>query len=142
MAKLTVSIPDDLKASMQKSNVPINLSKVVTGALDEHLQNVEDGCFWGQEYGLIAPDEDLEDICELALTTDRLKSNIDKADVVFAKRVWLGKKPTIQATRHAEGFIKWLDKHKLRSKSGDAAWMAAFSQGVRLVYLAREKVEN
>lgn len=138
MAKITVSIPDDLKASMKKSNVPINLSKVVTGALDAHLQNIEHGCFWGQEWGVMASNEDVEDIGEFPLSADRLKSSNDPADVVFAKRVWLGRRPTTEAKRHAEKFIKWLDKQGLRVRSSDASWMSAFVQGVRLIYQSRQ----
>ena len=137
MAKITVSIPDDLKANMNKSKVPINVSKVVTGALDAYLQNIEQGCFWGQEFGTKASREDLEDIGEFSLPAERLRSSNDPADVVFAKRVWLGSTPTPEAKRHAEQFIKWLTSHDLRERSNDPSWMAAFAQGVKLIFESR-----
>lgn len=138
MVKITVSIPDDLKVNMKQSQVPINLSQVVTKALDAHLQEIEHGCYWGQEFGTTASKEDLEDIGEFPLPASRLTSPTDPADVVFAKRIWLGSTPTPEAKRHAEKFIKWLSKHDLRDRSRDASWMAAFGHGVQLIYRSRQ----
>ena len=139
MAKITVSIPDDLKAGLNKSDVPVNLSKVVTCALDDHLRTIDDGCFWGQEFGVKASAIDLEDIGQFPLSADRLRSPSEPADAVFAKRVWLGRKPTPDAKRHAENFVKWLKTHDLRQKAGDASWMAAFCRGVQLVHLSQAR---
>lgn len=137
--KITVSIPKDLKDGLQNSIVPTNLSKVVTAALDIHLKSVEDGVYWGQEYASTATLTAIEDIADYPLSADRMKSSTEPAYVVFAKRVWLGKKPDRRARESADKFGKWLEYHKLRERASNPDWMAGFCKGVELMYTSKRR---